>query len=126
MIRQQLQQLSKSELIAPILQQQAPIEQLQARVAELEEQIKRLTQPPKACSNSSVPPGPARQDYPSTWNLNALPSPVATRTCGDSVFVTAGGTGGWVGQYTPRRSGPGGLQRGTPDDSVPEDRGRDV
>ncbi len=66
MIRQQLQQLSKSELIAVILQQQALIEQLQARVAELEEQIKRLTQPPKDCSNSSVPPGPARQEYPST------------------------------------------------------------
>ncbi len=83
MIRQQLQQLSKSEVIELILQQQAVIEQLQVRVAELEEQIKRLTQPPKDCSNSSVSPGPARQDYPSTWTLNALPSPVATRTCGD-------------------------------------------
>ena len=69
-MRQQLQQLSKSELIEIILQQQAVIEQqqarilqqqglseqLQARVAELEEQIKRLLQPPKDSSNSSIPP----------------------------------------------------------------------
>ncbi len=46
-MRQQLQQLSKSEVIEVILQQQARIEQLQARVAQLEEQIKRLTQPPR-------------------------------------------------------------------------------
>jgi len=72
MTRKQLQQLSKSQLIDIILQQQATIhqqqaliEQLQARVAELEEQIKQLTQPPKDCSNSSVPPSkspkPSRQ-----------------------------------------------------------------
>ena len=61
MMRQQLQQLSKSELIEIILQQQTLIEQLQARVAELEEQIKRLTQPPKDATNSSVPPSKTRK-----------------------------------------------------------------
>ena len=62
MTRQQLQQFSKAELIEIILRQQTLIEQLQqtiaqlhSRVADLEEQIKRLTQPPKDCSNSSVP-----------------------------------------------------------------------
>ena len=49
MTRKQLQQLSKPELIEIILQ-------LQARMAELEEQIKRLTEPPKDCTNSSIPP----------------------------------------------------------------------
>lgn len=94
MIRQQLQQLSRSEVIAPVFQQQVVVEQLQVRVAELEEQIKRLTQPPKDSSNSSVPSGRARQDYHSTWTLNALPSPAATRPSGTTVFVTPGGTGG--------------------------------
>ena len=63
MTRQQLEQLSKAELIeiilqqqATILQQQALIEQLLARVAQLEELITRLTQPPKDASNSSTPP----------------------------------------------------------------------
>jgi len=42
MTREELQQLSKAELIEIILQ--------------LEEQIKRLTQPPKSSSNSSIPP----------------------------------------------------------------------
>ena len=56
MTRKQLQQLAKPELIEIILRQQALIEQLQARVAELEEQIKRLTEPPKDASNSSIPP----------------------------------------------------------------------
>lgn len=49
MNRKQLQQLSKPELIDVILQ-------LQTRVAQLEKQIKRLTEPPKDASNSSVPP----------------------------------------------------------------------
>ena len=49
MTRKQLQQLSTPELIDVILR-------LQARVAELEEQIKRLTEPPKDASNSSIPP----------------------------------------------------------------------
>jgi len=54
--REELPQLSKAELIEIVLAQQALIEQLQVRVAELEEQLKRLTGPPKDCSNSSVPP----------------------------------------------------------------------
>jgi len=56
MTREELQQLSKPQLIEIILCQQALIEQLQARVAQLEEWIKQLTRPPKDCSNSSVPP----------------------------------------------------------------------
>jgi len=56
MTRKQLQQLSKPQLIQIILRQQALIEQLQAWVAELEEQINRLTEPPKDCTNSSIPP----------------------------------------------------------------------
>ena len=60
MSRQELEQLSKPRLIEIILQQQALIEQLQARIAEIEELIKRLTQPPKDSSNSSVPPSKAR------------------------------------------------------------------
>ena len=56
MTRTQLQQLAKPELIEIILHQQALIQQLQARVAELEEQIKRLPEPPKDCTNSSIPP----------------------------------------------------------------------
>jgi len=56
MTREEVQQLSKPQLIEIILRQQALIEQLQARVAQLEEWIKQLTQPPKDCSNSSVPP----------------------------------------------------------------------
>jgi len=39
-----------------VTRQQALIEQLQARVAELEEQLKRLSKPPKDCTNSSIPP----------------------------------------------------------------------
>jgi len=46
--REELQQLSKAELIEIILQ-------LQDRITYLEEQLKQLTQPPKDCSNSSVP-----------------------------------------------------------------------
>jgi len=49
MTRQELEQLSKPQLIEIILQ-------LQARLAQLEEQIQRLSQPPKDCSNSSLPP----------------------------------------------------------------------
>lgn len=49
MTRKQLEQLSKAELIEINLQ-------LQTRVAQLEEQIKRLTEPPKDASNSSVSP----------------------------------------------------------------------
>jgi len=44
-----LEDLSKAELIEIVLN-------LQARVVELEELIKRLTQPPKNASNSSTPP----------------------------------------------------------------------
>ncbi|MFH0916935.1 MAG: IS66 family transposase [bacterium] len=54
MSREQLEQLSKAELIEIILQ-------LQARLAELEELVKRLTQPPKDASNSSVPPSKTRK-----------------------------------------------------------------
>jgi len=61
MTRKQLQQLSKPQLIEIILQLQALIEQLQVRVAELEEQNKRLTEPPKDCTNSSIPPSPSPQ-----------------------------------------------------------------
>jgi len=49
MTRKQLQQLSKPEVIEIILQ-------LQRRVAGLEKQIKRLTEPPKDSTNSSIPP----------------------------------------------------------------------
>ncbi len=63
MTRQELQQLSKAELIEIILRQESPIEQLQqtiaqlqSRLAQLEEQIKGLTQPPKDCSNSLLRP----------------------------------------------------------------------
>ncbi len=68
MTRQELEQLSKAELIEIILQQQTTMlqqqaltEQLQARVAELEDLIKRLTQPPKDASNSSTPPSKTRK-----------------------------------------------------------------
>jgi len=61
MTREQLEQLSKAELVEIILQQQATIEQLLARVARLEDQIKRLTQPPKDASNSSTPPSKNRK-----------------------------------------------------------------
>jgi transposase len=68
MTREQLQQLSKDELIDIILRQQeiielqqAPIEQLEARVSELEAQIERLTGPPKDHTNSSVPPSKSRK-----------------------------------------------------------------
>ena len=56
MTRQELEQLSRSELIDIILYQQQAIEQLQTRIAQLEEEIKRLSQPPKDSSNSSLPP----------------------------------------------------------------------
>jgi len=59
--RQELQQLSKPELIETILQQQALIDQLQVRVAQLEDLVKRLTQPPKDASNSSTPPSKTRK-----------------------------------------------------------------
>jgi len=61
MTREQLEQLSKSELVEIILRQQALIEQLQARVAQLEEFVNRLTQPPKDASNSSTPPSKTRK-----------------------------------------------------------------
>lgn len=68
MTREQLEQLSRAELVeiilqqqATILQQQATIEQLQARVAQLEELVKRFTQPPKDASNSSTPPSKTRK-----------------------------------------------------------------
>ena len=68
MTREQLQQLSKDELIDIILRQQdiielqqARIEQLEARGAQLEAQIERLTEPPKDHTNSSVPPSKSRK-----------------------------------------------------------------
>jgi len=68
MTRQELEQLSKAELIEIILQQQATILQqqsliahLQAAVAELQEQLRRLTQPVKDASNSSLPPSQTRK-----------------------------------------------------------------
>ncbi len=67
--REELQQLSKTELIEIILRQQAAIrqqhvliEQLQGGVAQLEEQIKFLTQPPRSMGFSwlaSVQAAPA-------------------------------------------------------------------
>lgn len=56
MTREQLEQLSKDELIDIILRQQAYIEQLETRVAQLEARVDRLTGPPKDHTNSSVPP----------------------------------------------------------------------
>jgi transposase len=68
MTREQLQQLSKDELIDIILRQQEIIElqqarigQLEARVAQLEAQVERLTAPPKDHTNSSVPPSKSRK-----------------------------------------------------------------
>lgn len=68
MTREQLEQLSKAELIEIILRQQeiielqkARIEQLEARVSELEAQIERLSGPPKDHTNSSVPPSRSRK-----------------------------------------------------------------
>ncbi|MFQ5830920.1 MAG: IS66 family transposase [Candidatus Methylomirabilia bacterium] len=52
------------QLQAQQLQHQALIERLRARIGELEELIKRLTQPPKDCSNSSVPPSKTRKPNP--------------------------------------------------------------
>ena len=61
--REQLEQLSREELIEVVLGQQRMIEQLQvmvvdlqSRVAELEEQVGEGSGPPKDSSNSSVPP----------------------------------------------------------------------
>lgn len=54
MTRQELEQLSKAELIEIVLD-------LQARLAALEDQVNRLTQPPKDASNSSVPPSKTRK-----------------------------------------------------------------
>jgi transposase len=68
MSAQELERLSKAELIAVILQQQATIlqqqmliEQLQARIGALEDQLARLTAPPKTASNSSTPPSQTRK-----------------------------------------------------------------
>jgi len=68
MSRQELEQLSRAELIEIVLQQQATLlhqqallGQLQARVGALEELLTRLTQPPKDASNSSVPPSKTRK-----------------------------------------------------------------
>ena len=61
MTREQLQQLSKDELIEIILRQQEIIEQLQARVAAWEAQVERLTDPPKDHTNSSFPPSRSRK-----------------------------------------------------------------
>jgi len=54
MLRQELEQRSKAELIEIILQ-------LQARIAALEELVSRLSQPPKEASNSSIPPSQTRK-----------------------------------------------------------------
>ncbi|MDI9582878.1 MAG: IS66 family transposase [Acidobacteriota bacterium] len=54
MTREQLEQLSKAELVEIVLG-------LQARLAAVEDQIKRLTQPPKDSSNSSTPPSKTRK-----------------------------------------------------------------
>jgi len=68
MTREQLEQLSKDELIDIILRQQeiielqqARIEQLETRVAQLEARVERLTGPPKDHTNSSVPPSQSRK-----------------------------------------------------------------
>ena len=61
MLRQELERLTKPQLVEIILQQQALIQQLQPRVAQLEEQIKRLSDPPKDSGNSSVPPSKTRK-----------------------------------------------------------------
>jgi len=54
MTREQLEQLSKAELIEAVLD-------LQARLAALEDQVNLLTQPSKDASNSSVPPSKTRK-----------------------------------------------------------------
>ena len=61
MTREQLQQLSKDELIDIILRQQTYIERLETRVAQLEARVERLTGPPKDHTNSSVPPSQSRK-----------------------------------------------------------------
>lgn len=68
MTREQLEQLSKDELIDIILRQQeiielqqARIERLETRVAQLEARVERLTGPPKDHTNSSVPPSQSRK-----------------------------------------------------------------
>ena len=100
MTREQLGQLSKTELVEIILQQQATIlqqqalsTQLQAAVAQLQAQVKRLTQPPKDASNSSTPPsktrkpnrpnrksnakrGPGRYDWRQTWLAGSIGRPM--------------------------------------------------
>lgn len=58
---EQLQGLSKAQLIEIILRQQALSEHLQGRVAEFEKQIKRLTGPAKDWTNSSVSPSQTRK-----------------------------------------------------------------
>jgi hypothetical protein len=61
MTREQLEQLSKDELIDIILRQQTYIERLETRVAQLEARVERLTGPPKDHTNSSVPPSQSRK-----------------------------------------------------------------
>ena len=75
MTREQLEQLSKAELVEIILQQQALIEQLLARVAQLEELVNRLTQPPKDASNSSTPPSKTRKPNRPNRKSNAKRGP---------------------------------------------------
>lgn len=60
MTREELQSLSRDQLIDLVLQQEALIQQLSAQVATLEARVAeleaRLSQPPKTPANSSVPP----------------------------------------------------------------------
>ena len=69
---EQLEDLSKAELVEIVLN-------LQARVGELEELIKRLTQPPKDASNSSTAPSrtpkPNRQASQPKQKRGPAPSP---------------------------------------------------
>ncbi len=87
MTREQLEQLSKAELVeiilqqqATILQQQALIAQLQTAVAQLQEQVNRLTQPPKDASNSSTPPSKTRKPNRPNRKSNAKRGPKSGHT----------------------------------------------
>jgi len=68
MTREQLEQLSKAELIEAVLD-------LQARLAALEAQVNLLTQPSKDASNSSVPPSKTRKHSRPNRKSNAKRGP---------------------------------------------------